>query len=330
MIKIFVALLTALAGLVFTIMSALGLADAVCVTDGCRLFQDTTFLGLDLYWFGAFFFGVTAALLYRQLTRPGPALGPSWFLVLWLSAGLLVSAFLLGVQALTTVCLSCLIVAGLLGVTVLLVLAGSRLLTGILLIWALVLVTALSGLLRQQFDPVPVFGGPEAALKVFFAPSCPSCLVELRELAAREEIHPRLALYPLALRPADLAVIYHFRRELTHSGDLAAAVALLAEAGLARPGWREMLAIRTISFRNRAFLAVIGARTVPYLLTSAPSLLAPPPRPPLPAEEPGFSWPPVPAPAPNDEGCELDQLEELCEEAGPAPLFNLEMLRPAP
>lgn len=329
MTREFAALLMALAGLVFSVLSALGLTDAVCVTDGCSLFRGTTVLGIDLYWFGAFFFGVTAALIASQVSRREPLRRrrPSSLLVLWLSGGLVVSALLLGIQALTTPCLSCLIVAGLLGGTALLLLPGAKMLAWPLLIWALVLVAALSGLARQQFEPVPVFGGPEATVRVFFAPSCPSCLKELHELAGREEIHPRLALYPLALREADLPVISRFRQELASSGSLAAAVDTLSDPAPEAPAFRELLEIRLLSFRNRAFLAGIGARTVPYLLTSTPSLLAPPPpAPPGDDGDPAPSQPP--AAIPIDEGCEYDRVEELCEEEEPTAPFSLDRLQP--
>ncbi|MFU8819642.1 MAG: hypothetical protein ACNA74_07980 [Desulfurivibrio sp.] len=316
MIKGFTALLTALAGLVFSLLSALGLTDGVCVTGGCQLFRGTTLLGLDLYWYGALFFGVTVALIARRISRRDQfRRRSSTLLTLWLVAGLTVSAFLLGVQALTVPCLSCLIAAGLLGTTAWLLRPGSKLLTGTLLVWTLVLVAALSGLLRQQFEPVPVFGQSDAAVKVFFAPSCPSCLEELRELAGREELHPRLALYPLALKRADLPFILRFRQELASSGSLAAAVDTLTEIGPERPGTGELWQIRRLSFRNRAFLAAIGARTVPYLLTSSPGLLAVP----APDGEPAA-----------EEGCEYDRQEEICEETAPPPLFNLENLRSLP
>ncbi|HET97685.1 MAG TPA: hypothetical protein ENN98_03120 [Desulfurivibrio alkaliphilus] len=320
MIRNFTALLTAMAGMVFSLLSALGLTDGFCVTEGCRLFRGTTFLGIDLYWFGAFFFGVTLLLIGRQLKNQRERFRrhSSSLLLLWLVTGLLVSAFLLGAQALTISCASCLIVAGLLGITAWLLRPDSKALTVILLIWTLTLVAALSGLGRQQFEPVPTFGSGDAEIKLFFSPSCPSCLERLRELARREELHPQLALYPLALRRADLPVILRFHQELATSGSLAAAMETLNWGEPERPTLRELWQIRQISFRNRAFLAGIGARTVPYLLTSTPGAL----------------MAPIPDGLGNEtteEGCETDQQEEICEgEETPPPAFNLELLRSLP
>ncbi|MFH7319216.1 hypothetical protein ACHHRT_01250 [Desulfurivibrio sp. D14AmB] len=328
MIRSFTALLTALAGLVFSLLSALGLTDGFCVTEGCRLFRGTTFLGIDLYWFGAFFFGVAMVLIARQLKSQREQFRhrSSSLLLLWLSAGLLVSAFLLGMQALTIPCINCLIIAGLLGTTAWLLRPDSKTLTVILLIWALTLVAALSGLGRQQFEPVPAFGSNDAAVKLFFSPSCPSCLERLRELAQREELHPRLALYPLALNRSDLPVILRFHQELAASGSLAAAVETLSWSEPERPTLGELWQIRQISFRNRAFLAGIGARTVPYLLTSSPGVLMAP-RPPTTAGEPA---PGQITDGAVEEGCEVDQQEEICEEEVPPPTINLELLRLQP
>lgn len=322
----FLALLTALAGLVFCVLAALGLADDFCAGDGCRLFRGLTLLGIDLYWFGAAFFAITALLLGGQIRRGSrerrrPAILLRW----WLIAGLVANGLLLAVQALTAPCLSCLIVAGLLGLTALLALAGSRLSAVILLLWSLLLVAAISGLLRQQMGPVAVYGDERASVKLFFSPSCPSCLHELREIAGREELHPRLALYPLALNDGDLPVIRRFREETAAGTALATAVENLSRAAPVSLVWRQRLEMRLLSLRNRAFLAGIGARTIPYLLTSTPGRLLLPALPTVPGEQ---ALSPVSPLAPPDEGCEYDQRQVECKEEAPPPLLNLDGLRP--
>ncbi len=313
----FLALFTALAGLVFCVLAALGLADDFCASEGCRLFRGVTLLGIDPYWFGAAFFAITVLLLGGQIRRGSrerrrPAILLRW----WLLTGLVVDGLLLAVQALTAPCLSCLVVAGLLGLTALLALAGSRLLAAILLLWSLLLVAALSGLLRQQMGPVAVYGDERASVKLFFSPSCPSCLHELREIAGREELHSRLALYPLALNDGDLSVIMRFREETAAGVALATAVENLSSAAPAVTAWRKKLELRLLSLRNRAFLAGIGAKNIPYLLTSTPARLM---------DLPNSPFSPL---APPEEGCEYDQLKVECKEEAPPPLLNLDALRP--
>ena len=53
--------LTALAGVVLCVAQALGYAEALCVTDGCALHENTTVFGLSLWWWGAGAFGSFAA-----------------------------------------------------------------------------------------------------------------------------------------------------------------------------------------------------------------------------------------------------------------------------
>lgn len=325
--KNFAALLTALAGLVFCVLAALGLADDFCAGEGCRLFRGMTLLGIDLYWFGAVYFAIAAVLIVGQGRRGArERRRPAVILRLWLLAGLVIDGLLLGVQALTAPCPSCLIVAALLGLTALLLLGGSRLLAAVLLLWSVLLVAAAGGLLRQQVGPVAVYGDEQATVRLFFSPSCPSCLHELRELAGREDLHPRLALYPLALNDGDLPVIYRFRAEVAAGAPLAAAVAKLNSAAPALSGWRQGLDLRLLSLRNRAFLATIGARTIPYLLTSTPGRLLPPASSAVPG---GQALSPVsPLTVPLDEGCEYDQRQVECKEEAPPPLLNLDALRP--
>lgn len=320
------AVLTAAAGTLFCLLSALGFTAELCHSDGCRLFEGATLLGLDLYWYGTLFFAIATWLIARAIGRRSSAgrtpLGRS--LVLWMLGGLLVSSTLLAIQALTVPCVSCLIVAALLGLTVLLLLPGSRILTVALACWALIMVGALSGLARQHFQPLPIYGERGATIKLFFSPSCPSCVKELRELAHREELHSMLALFPLAMNKGDSTALFRFNQELKLSGTLAEAVEAMqsraTENPVTSPTFKELQQIRLQSFRNKAFLAAIGARTVPYLQTSNPGLLIPP------ASSDENAQSAEAALAPPEEGCEYNQQEAECKEEGVVPLLQLEQL----
>lgn len=262
------AILFSLAGTAFCILAALGLADEVCATEGCALFKGASIFGLDLYWIGAaFFLGISLLLLLQRRRREISA-----SVILLLMAGLVVDAFLLAVQAITVPCLSCLIVAALLGITTLLLLSESTLLARTVVVWSMLFVAALAGVARDQFAPVPAFGSPDAALKVFFSPSCFVCQMELQELAGKTHLHKDLALYPVANEPGDLEAIHRFQGVAAESGSLPMAVDALYSGGEGL-STGERFRLQVISLRNKVFLARAGARSIPYVLTSSPELL---------------------------------------------------------
>ncbi len=304
------AILFSLAGTAFCILAALGLTDAVCATEGCALFKGAAILGLDLYWIGAaFFLGISMLLLLQWKRRK-----ISTSFTLLLTAGLVVDAFLLAVQAVTAPCLSCLIVAALLGITVLMLLSESKLLARIAVVWVVVFVAALAGFARDQLDPVPAFGRPDASVKVFFSPSCFVCQMELQELAGKSHLHKDLALYPVANEPGDLEAIHGFRRAVAESGSLPLAVGALFSSGEGL-SLGESLRLQVVSFRNKVFLARAGARSIPYVLTSSPALLQS-------ASEPHAPNPAVAGDlgavldlAPADEGCGYARESSCAEES---------------
>jgi len=267
------ALLAALAGAAFCALAAMGLTEAVCASGGCALFRGTSVLGVDLYWWGASYLLVMAGLIFAQGRHTGLARGLAPILTWLLLAGLAANALLLTIQVLTAPCLSCLVAAALLGATAALALPPSRLRAAALVPWGLLFVAALSGVFREQFRPVPTYGGPDAAIKVFFSPSCFACQLELQELATRIELHGHLALYPLANEAGDLQGIHSFSQEAAASGSLARAVEALSAHTPEGLSLTETARLRLVSLRNKAFLARIGAKSIPYVLTSAPGLL---------------------------------------------------------
>lgn len=308
------ATLVSLAGAFFCVLAALGLAEAICVTEGCSVFRGTTVLGIDLYWLGAAYFLALAVLIYlsRARGRLSTALKAA------ILAGLVIDGFLLAIQAVTAPCASCLVVAGLLGLTALLLPSRQMLRGKVMAVWAVLFVAALSGIFRDQLSPVPAYGRSDAAIKVFFSPSCPACRRVVYDLAERTELQSDLALYAVAKNESDLAGIQRFHEQMAVSGDLAKALGACfnpAEEPAAPPTWSELLAIRTASLRNKSFLARSGASSVPFVSSSAPGLL-------LAAlqAQPGKSTQSA-KPSRRDDGCGY-AASDTCEEE-PAPLNDL-------
>ena len=96
------ALAAALSGHALLHLTALGNEVAFCVTAGCSLYQDLVIGGLSMWWIGTAAFG---ALVFLALLGAVPA-GH-------LLAGLILlgDIFLLLLMALTSPCVSCLVVA---------------------------------------------------------------------------------------------------------------------------------------------------------------------------------------------------------------------------
>ncbi|MFO7594744.1 MAG: vitamin K epoxide reductase family protein [Desulfocurvibacter africanus] len=308
------AILVSLAGAAFCILTALGLTEALCVTEGCSVFRGAKLLGIDLYWLGAAYFLTLTALLAFQ--RPRGQL--SWALKVALLAGLVIDSALLGVQAVTAPCVNCLVVASLLGVTAVLLLRKQPLLAKVTAIWAVLFVAALAGVFRDQLSPVPAYGSADAAIKVFFSPSCPACRLVVQDLTQQPDLQGDLALYAVAKDDGDLAGIHRFHEEMLRSGDLSKALeTCFSPAGEAgpQPSWSQTLAIKAASLRNKSFLARSGASSVPFVFTSAPGLLLTAFKAQSDDSVQGGD------PASRDEGCDY-ATGDACEEE-PAPLDSL-------
>jgi hypothetical protein len=308
------AILVSLVGSAFCILAALGLTEALCVTEGCSVFRGSKLLGIDLYWLGATYFLTLTALLSFQ--RPRGQL--SWSLKAALLAGLVIDSALLGVQAVTAPCVNCLVVASLLGVTAVLLLRRQSLLAKVAAIWAVLFVAALTGVFRDQLSPVPAYGSADAAITVFFSPSCPACRLVVQDLAQHPGLQDDLALYAVAKDDGDLIGIHRFHDEMFRSGDLSKALEACfspADEAGSQPSWSQALAIRAASLRNKSFLARSGVSSVPFVSTSAPGLL-------LTAFKAHSGGNVQDAdPASRDEGCDY-ATGDACEEE-PAPLDSL-------
>ena len=96
------ALAAALLGMLFCIWTALGNEVAFCVTAGCSLYQDLVIGGLSMWWIGTAAFGVLACLALLGAVPAGHFLA---------GLTLLGDIFLLLLMALTSPCVSCLVVA---------------------------------------------------------------------------------------------------------------------------------------------------------------------------------------------------------------------------
>jgi len=275
-----IALTISLLGFVFCTVTALGLTDQLCTTGGCSLYRDMSIFGINMYWFGSLFFLVAAISVI--FNKSADHLNP--YLSFWLLSGLTASAILLIVQSLTSPCALCLYVAFfvlLLAITLLVdvgrlkflsrMLALKKAFIALLIAWAMVIVTTAN----QNISPVPIIGDSQSAVKVFFSPSCPSCVEKLIEMTTNNSVLPHLALYPIIINKNDAAVIKKMQNEFFRSGSVSSAIDAMTETPILNVmSFYDKLNLRIMSFLNKSFLAKIGVQAVPYVMTSSPGLLS--------------------------------------------------------
>jgi len=187
----FAAPLMALAGLVLCVAQALGYAEALCVTQGCSLHEDTTVFGLSLWWWGAAAFAGLGVLAL-------------WGRAAWAArAGLFCLAAdigLLALMALTAPCLTCL-AAGALFLAFYLCVAPraggfGRLGLTVVLVWGLAFSPNLFAVAREAMKPWPLAGPETAAVRLFFTPTCPACRDAVAVMSRLDK--PFLGFFPIA------------------------------------------------------------------------------------------------------------------------------------
>ena len=214
------ALAAALLGMLFCIWTALGNEVAFCVTAGCSLYQDLVIGGLSMWWIGTAAFG---ALVFLALLGAVPA-GH-------LLAGLILlgDIFLLLLMALTSPCVSCLVVACFFALAYWLFgralhRAGKRPPERPLLLyaWLLLFVVNAGQVMRTQGEVWSISENPgQATVRMFFSPSCSACREGIDILSGSVDV----AFCPVAENDTDVARVERMLLLLEEGKSLREAVA---------------------------------------------------------------------------------------------------------
>ncbi len=241
------------AGLALCLAAALGMADSLCLTRGCELYQDFTVLGVSMHVWGALAFG--AALAFKLL-----GLGiyrPYILACLWGEVVLLVW------QVLSAPCSECLLV-GLIWGAVAWLAVREPLSQGV---WAGLWATSLVVLLLEAAAPWPLYGKPEAPVKIFFSPGCEACQAELAKLAeAGPEVMANVALYPIARNDAEVAAVHRMGRALADTGNLWLAM-LQGTPKQGEATWLSDIGLRARLWGNKLLLGRMGVTRIPVALS---------------------------------------------------------------
>lgn len=256
------ALAAALLGMLFCIWTALGNEVAFCVTAGCSLYQDLVIGGLSMWWIGTAAFGVLACLALLGAVPAGHFLA---------GLALLGDVFLLLLMALTSPCVSCLVVACFFALTYWLFDRArhrdDRRPQGrsfLLCVWLVLFVVNAGQVVRTQGEVWSISENPgQATVRMFFSPSCSACREGIDILSGSVDV----AFCPVAENDADVVRVERMLLLLEQGKTLKEAVAACRDVeepgpwAFLHPGqWGLRLRLQ----RNRAHIFNAGSRTVPF------------------------------------------------------------------
>ena len=266
----------ALAGILFSLWNVLGNPSTLCVSDGCSLFSTYTVGGISLWWAGVAGFG-----LLLLLAIPGMRLSG----LVCAGLGLGLDCLLLSVMLFAAPCFNCLIIGLLLALTYNAYRSAVRQaerrrpntsVSPLLAVWSLLFVVNAGCLIRDSLDPwalVEPADASEAAVRVYFSPSCAACVSLLRSYD--EAGSGPSAWYPVAENARDLMIIADMKRRMADQGTggaagLAAALDASLAAGPAqspvstqlRPG---TLLLQFRVWRNAARVLRAGSGRLPFV-----------------------------------------------------------------
>jgi hypothetical protein len=249
-----------LTGLALCLGSALGFTKALCLTEGCKLYQAYGFLGLSLHIWGAAAFGTGLILLLCPLGRLSVY---RRFLHICLWAEIV----LLALQVVYMPCSECLLVGLIWGLLGLVEMQGRLSVK----VWSAVFLVALVLLGKETLHPWPVYGSANSGVKVYFSPSCPGCKIEINKLLAGGEVDAgRVAFFPVALKSGDYERVEAFQNVLKHTLNVDQAFQACWTATVHAPaGWFEWLRVRFGLMRNRMVLARMGVNKIPLVISGS-------------------------------------------------------------
>ena len=211
---LYLPLLIAVCGVLFSIWNAQDAASVPCISAGCTLYQSFTINGFSLWWGGVGIFTLLGLLALTGHAAPGR----------WISGlAVLLDCVLLGIMVLTLPCLACMAAALLLALSYGTFRAASftetrpslRRISPLLVLWGLLFLLNVGGLARSAIQPWAIqspAAEDEATVRVFFSPSCSAC----RQLVmGTPEADARNIIWcPVSEEENDLAVILNLNQRI--------------------------------------------------------------------------------------------------------------------
>ena len=256
--------LLAILGAVYCLAAYLGLGEALCVTNGCSLYQNFSLYGISLWHVGMATFLTLAALSF--MGKIGLALHLS-------ALTILADCFLLLLMGLTSPCLACMGAALFLAIVYWSLRQAqaqrnndkppyprSRLLA----VWMLFMAAAIIITIKELAAPNPWFGPEDAPVRIYFSPHCPACMQAVQAAAASPL---PVAYYPVATSLDEVKVILAMEQDLAKGASPAESLRKFRE----NPPTDLPLSLNTLDtlwqiLRNRADVLSLGKGSVPLIL----------------------------------------------------------------
>lgn len=253
-----------LAGLLFCLWVLFSGGEALCLTNGCTLFQDLQIAGVSLWHLGAVLF---ALLLLCCLARLMPA---ARLLAL---AAVLADTVLLGIMLFTAPCVNCLLVGLLIALACLSLHRSTPRRPALLWLWLLLFLFSLGSVVHDLAEPWSPQAEGSASVHIYFSPSCQAC----RTLTAQAERLNQARWYPVPENRRDIWVIRTMLEKMNGGMPLAQAAAEALAAvpegpafdeareyrlGLLRP---ELLLLQFRLWKNQAHVLASGSKRLPFL-----------------------------------------------------------------
>lgn len=253
----------AIIGILFCLYSSSNEGKFLCITSGCALNKDFTIAGISAWRVGGVAFAVyvvSSLILGKKAALPLATLyliGDSFFLLL---------------MGLTLPCVPCLI-AGLLFA---LLFSASNIpdksrpnrekFPLSLGIWGILFVLNLILVFKEYAEPAPMFGTPEAPIKVYFSPSCPACKDAVSRYAKAAQAGT-VALYPVAESDQDMLIIATMQKEADSGASPETALAKALEHPIASLPFRFQTLIQYWRlWANKAMTFSLGNGQVPLII----------------------------------------------------------------
>lgn len=278
--------LLSLTGVLFCCWNVWGSPEALCVTEGCRLFQNFAIGGISLWLIGALCFAVLLLAALSGFVTAGYVAA---------AFGLMLDCVLLCVMIASAPCFNCLIIGLLLALVFLAFRTARRerseegriserwrprhSASPLFALWGILFLldagVAAHGVLKPW--PLPA-GNASASARIYFSPSCEACRA-LVAAAAGEDAS--VAWYPVGEKEGDLAVIAEIIRRTAAGESLSSALdaALASSPGReasAPPfsGFPQRALLQLRLWRNRAHVLEAGSERLPFVeFSGVPAVL---------------------------------------------------------
>jgi len=265
-------LFISLSGLIYCLASMFGATEAICHTAGCQVYKSYSFLGFSFYTWGTLAFALCAIfLIFRK--KPNQFFNFDVY-SFFLTFCLLGEVGLLAYQAIYLPCFSCLVVGLLWGILFILDLKWKRednfdskkILVGI---WGLLFFTVATSAIKDIITPWPIYGKPDASIKIFFSPTCPACKKAVQEILEKGLIDKnKIALFPVAKNEEDKDRICLLQCSLQNKDlPLALNKCWQPKCTPISVGLWNILRLNFNLFRNRLALAKMGIDRIPVIIS---------------------------------------------------------------